>query len=199
MSARSLNKVILIGNLTRDPELRYTPAGTAVCTIGLATNRSWTTQTGETKEETEFHRIVAWNKLAELCAQLLTKGRKVYVEGRLSTHSWIGQDGNQRTTTEIVIEDMILLDSKRPIREEATEVPVPAELSPAATSAASVTAGSPPTASPATASAQTAKPAKKKTSVKSKEETSPPEAKKKEEATEESPGSEDITPEDIPF
>jgi len=199
MSARSLNKVILIGNLTRDPELRYTPAGTAVCTIGLATNRSWTTQTGETKEETEFHRIVAWNKLAELCAQLLTKGRKVYVEGRLSTHSWTGQDGNQRTTTEIVIEDMILLDSKRPIREEATEVPVPAELSPAATSAASVTAGSPPTASPATASAQTAKPAKKKTSVKSKEETSPPEAKKKEEATEESPGSEDITPEDIPF
>ncbi len=123
MSARSLNKVILIGNLTRDPELRYTPAGTAVCTMGLATNRSWTTQTGETKEETEFHRIVAWNKLAELCAQLLTKGRKVYVEGRLSTHSWTGQDGNQRTTTEIVIEDMILLDSKKSAKEEVVAVP----------------------------------------------------------------------------
>lgn len=117
MSSRSLNKVTLIGNLTRDPELRYTPAGTAVCTFGLATNRSWTTQTGETKEETEFHRIVAWNKLGELCAQLLTKGRKTYVEGRLSTHSWTAQDGTQRTTTEVVIEDMIILDSKRPLRE----------------------------------------------------------------------------------
>lgn len=118
MSARSLNKVILIGNLTRDPELRYTPAGTAVCTFGLATNRTWTTQSGETKEETEFHRVVAWNKLGELCAQLLTKGRKVYVEGRLATHSWTGQDGRERTTTEIVIEDMILLDSKRTVVAE---------------------------------------------------------------------------------
>lgn len=113
MSSRSLNKVILIGNLTRDPELRYTPAGTAVCTFGLATNRAWTTQTGETKEETEFHRIVAWNKLGELCAQLLAKGRKTYVEGRLTTRSWTAADGTQRTSTEIVIEDMIILDSKR--------------------------------------------------------------------------------------
>lgn len=113
MSARSLNKVILIGNLTRDPELRYTPQGTAVCTFGLATNRAWTTQTGDTKEETEFHRIVAWNKLGELCAQLLQKGRKVYVEGRLSSHSWTGQDGQQRTTVEVVIEDMIVLDSRK--------------------------------------------------------------------------------------
>ena len=121
MSVRSLNKVILIGNLTRDPELRYTPSGTAVCTFGVATNRSWTTQTGETKEETEFHRIVAWNKLAELCAQLLTKGRKVYVEGRLTTRTWVGQDGQSRTTVEIVIEDMIILDSKRPVREGDAE------------------------------------------------------------------------------
>ncbi len=113
MSARSLNKVILIGNLTRDPELRYTPNGTAVCTFGLATNRGWTTESGEKKEETEFHRVVSWNKLAELCNQLLAKGRKVYVEGRLQTRSWQGQDGQQRTTTEIVIEDMIILDSKR--------------------------------------------------------------------------------------
>src|SRR3989338_3952578 len=118
MSVRSLNKVILIGNLTRDPELRYTPAGTAVCTFGVATNRSWTTQTGETKEETEFHRIVAWNKLGELCSQLLVKGRKVYVEGRLTTHSWTAQDGTQRTSTEIVIEDMIILDSKKNYKEE---------------------------------------------------------------------------------
>lgn len=106
---------MLIGNLTRDPELRYTPAGTAVCTIGLATNRYWTTEAGEKKEEVEFHRVVSWNKLAELCSQLLTKGRKIYVEGRLRTNSWQTADGAQRTTTEVVIEDMILLDSKRPI------------------------------------------------------------------------------------
>lgn len=111
--ARSLNRVELIGNLTRDPELRYTPQGTAVCSFGLATNRSWTTDSGEKKDEVEFHKIVAWNKLAELCSQLLTKGRKVFVEGRLSTRSWTGQDGANRTTTEIVINDMLILDSRR--------------------------------------------------------------------------------------
>lgn len=111
--ARSLNKVQLIGNLTRDPELRYTPQGTAVCTFGLATNRSWVTDGGEKKEDTEFHRIVAWNKLAELCSQLLSKGRKVYIEGRLSTRNWTGQDGTQKYITEIVTSDMLLLDSKK--------------------------------------------------------------------------------------
>lgn len=110
--ARSLNKVELIGNLTRDPELKYTPSGAAVCTFGLATNRQWTTDSGEKKEDAEFHRIVAWNKLGELCSQLLTKGRKIYVEGRLQTRKWQGQDGVERTTTEIVINDMIILDSK---------------------------------------------------------------------------------------
>lgn len=110
--ARSLNRVQLIGNLTRDPELRYTPNGTAVCSFSIATNRTWKTEAGEKREETEFHRIVAWNKLAELCSQFLTKGRKVYVEGRMTTRSWTGQDGNQRTTTEIVIQDMILLDRR---------------------------------------------------------------------------------------
>ena len=120
MAVRSLNKVQLIGNLTRDPELRYTPQGTAVCSVGLATNRSWTTDTGEKREETEFHRIVAWNKLAELCSQLLTKGRKVYVEGRLSTRTWTGQDGNQRTTTEIIIDDMIILDSRRDVGDQTS-------------------------------------------------------------------------------
>lgn len=127
MAARSLNKVTLIGNLTRDPELRYTPQGTAVCSFGMATNRSWTTDTGEKREETEFHRIVSWNKLAELCSQLLTKGRKVYVEGRLSTRTWTGQDGQQRTTTEIVIDDMILLDSKRPVESAPPLDVVPKE------------------------------------------------------------------------
>jgi len=112
--ARSLNRVQLIGNLTRDPELRYTPNGTAVCSFGLATNRSWKTDAGEKHDEAEFHNIVSWNKLAELCSQFLVKGRKVYVEGRLATRSWTGQDGAQRNRTEIVISDMILLDSRRP-------------------------------------------------------------------------------------
>lgn len=113
MSVRSLNKVQLIGNLTRDPELRYTPQGTAVCNFGLATNREWTDQEGQKQEEADFHRIVAWNKLAELCSQLLFKGRKVYVEGRLQTRSWKGQDEQERQTTEVVIDNMIILDSKR--------------------------------------------------------------------------------------
>ncbi len=111
--ARSLNKVTLIGNLTRDPEMRYTPSGSAVCTFGIATNRQWVTESGEKKEDAEFHRVVAWNKLAEICSQLLTKGRKVYVEGRLQTRSWTGQDNQQRQTTEVVITDMILLDSRQ--------------------------------------------------------------------------------------
>lgn len=111
--ARSLNRVQLIGNLTRDPELRYTPNGNAVCTFGLATNRTWTTDSGEKREEVDFHRIVAWNKLAELCSQFLTKGRKVYVEGRLSTRNWTAQDGSQKSTTEVVIDDMILLDNRQ--------------------------------------------------------------------------------------
>ena len=114
MSARSLNKVMLIGNLTRDPELRYTPSGTAVCSFRLATNRSWTPADGsERKEETEFHRIVSWNKLAELCSQLLTKGRKVYIEGRLQTRSWETPEGDKRFATEVVAEDMVVLDSRR--------------------------------------------------------------------------------------
>ncbi len=110
--ARSLNRVQLIGNLTRDPELRYTPNGAAVCSFSIATNRSWTTDTGEKREEVDFHRIVAWNKLAEICSQFLVKGKKTYVEGRLSTRNWTGQDGTQKTTTEVVIDDMILLDGK---------------------------------------------------------------------------------------
>lgn len=114
MSSRSLNKVMLIGNLTRDPEMRYTPNGAGVCSFGLATNRSWSSgEGGERREETEFHRIVAWNKLAELCAQLLTKGRKVYIEGRLQTRNWEGPEGEKRNATEIVAEDMVLLDSRR--------------------------------------------------------------------------------------
>ena len=120
--ARSLNRAQLIGNLTRDPELRYTPSGAAVCSFSIATNRSWTTDSGEKKDDTEFHRIVAWNKLAELCSQFLKKGSKAFVEGRLSTRSWNAQDGSQRSATEIIISDMIVLDGRRSTVEEPEEV-----------------------------------------------------------------------------
>lgn len=145
MSSRSLNKVQLIGNLTRDPELRYTPQGTPVCTIGLATNRSWVDQAGQRQEETEFHRLVAWSKLAELCGQLLFKGRKIYVEGRLQTRKWQSQDGQERYTTEVIISDMIILDSRRREGEAdmdmGGEVETPVEeLTPEVTDVADMTA-----------------------------------------------------------
>ncbi len=112
MAVRSLNKVMLIGNLTRDPNLRYTPKGTAVCSFGLATNRSWTpADGGEKQERVEFHNVVSWAKLAEICGQLLHKGDKVYLEGRLQTREWKGDDDQSKRTTEIVIDNMILLRS----------------------------------------------------------------------------------------
>ena len=118
---RSVNKVMLIGNLTRDIELRHTKEGTAVASFGLATNRNWTQETGEKREETDFHRIVAWGKLAELCEKYLKKGRKVYVEGRLHSHSWTDNTGVQKAVTEINISDMVMLDSK-PQEQEKEEL-----------------------------------------------------------------------------
>jgi single-strand DNA-binding protein len=112
MAARSLNKVFLIGNLTRDPEMRYTNSGTPVVTFGMATNKSWKDSDGETKELAEFHNLVAWNKMAEICQQLLAKGMKVFIEGSLNTRSWEGDDGVTRYKTEIRVDEMILLDSK---------------------------------------------------------------------------------------
>ena len=109
--ARSVNKVILIGNLTRDPELRYTPQGHAVCTFGIATNREWVTN-GEKQESADFHNIVAWNKLGELCSQLLKKGTKAFLEGRIQTRSRDGDDGVKRYKTEIVINEMLILTPK---------------------------------------------------------------------------------------
>lgn len=113
MSVRSLNKVMLIGNLTRDPNLRYTPAGAAVASFGIATNRSWTpADGGEKQERVDFHNIVSWSKLAEICGQLLHKGDKVYVEGRLQTRDWKTESGETRRVTEIVIDNMMLLTSR---------------------------------------------------------------------------------------
>lgn len=117
MSARSLNKVMLIGNLTRDPELRQTPSGATVCTFGLATNSVWKTADGVVEESTEFHNIVCWNKLAEICNQLLRKGMKVYVEGELRTRTWEDETGIKKWKTEIKIADMILLDNKGKLSE----------------------------------------------------------------------------------
>ena len=117
MASRSLNRVELIGNLTRDPELKYTPTGTAVCTFGVATNRYWTTADGQTKEETQYHRIVAWQKLAELCGKLLNKGKKIYVVGRLTYRTFTGKDNVQRTITEIVLDDFIIFgDGKKMVK-----------------------------------------------------------------------------------
>ena len=130
MASRSWNRVELIGNLTRDPELRYTPNGAAVCTFGMATNRTYVSE-GERKEEADFHRLVAWNKLAELCNQLLKKGNRVFVSGRLQTRSWEGQDGQTRNVTEIVIEDMILLTPK--VNGEQVSVPEDLDIEPVKT------------------------------------------------------------------
>lgn len=129
MASRSINKVTLLGNLTRDPELKYTPSGAPVCTFGVATNRSWTTAEGQTKEETQYHRVTAWHKLAELCGKLLTKGRKVYLEGRLTYRNYVGKDGVQRNITEIILDDFIVFsDGKRVATgEQSTPSATPAE------------------------------------------------------------------------
>lgn len=112
MASRSWNRVELIGNLTRDPEMRYTPSGAAVVTFSVATNRSYVAD-GERKEEVDFHRCVAWNKLAEICNQFLKKGTKVFVSGRLQNRQWEDQQSGQtRYMTEIVLEDMIILSSR---------------------------------------------------------------------------------------
>src|SRR3989338_5997394 len=106
----SLNRAMLLGNVTRDPEVRQTTSGQTVCSFGVATNRAWTDASCAKQEQAEFHNIVAWGKLAEICRQYMTKGRKVYVEGRLQTRDWQGQDGVKRFRTEIVADNVILLD-----------------------------------------------------------------------------------------
>jgi single-strand DNA-binding protein len=112
VAGRGVNKVILIGNLGGDPELRTTPSGTSVATFTLATNESWTGKDGVKQEKTEWHRIVAWGKLAEICGQYLSKGRQVYIEGRLTTRSWEDKQGVQRKTTEVIARDMQMLGGR---------------------------------------------------------------------------------------
>lgn len=108
----SLNRAMVIGNLTRDPELRYTPNGQAVASFSIATNRRWKDKNGDMQDETQYHEVVAWGKLGEIAQQLFTKGKKAYVEGRLQTRNWDGPDGTKRNRTEIVAENLIALSAK---------------------------------------------------------------------------------------
>ncbi len=113
MASRGVNKVILVGNLGKDPEVRYSPNGSAVTNITVATSETWKDKnTGEQKEKTEWHRVVFFNRLAEIAGEYLKKGSKVYIEGRLQTRKWQDQNGNDRYTTEIVANEMQMLDSR---------------------------------------------------------------------------------------
>ncbi len=124
----SLNKVMLIGNLGRDPEIRFTPDGSPVATFSIATGEVWTDKNGTRQERTEWHNIVAWNRLADLAKRYLTKGRQVYVEGRIRTREWDDKEGNKRRTTEIIASQMVLLGSK-PQGVEAAPMPQPIQRS----------------------------------------------------------------------
>jgi single-strand DNA-binding protein len=121
MAQRSLNKVMLLGNLGRDPEVRYTASGKAVATFTVATSFTWRDQDGADQEKTEWHRIVAWGRLGEICGEYLSKGQKVYIEGRIQTRDWEDQDGNKRTTVEIVANDMIMLGGSGASQERGVE------------------------------------------------------------------------------
>ncbi|UCD85059.1 MAG: single-stranded DNA-binding protein [Deltaproteobacteria bacterium] len=124
MAARGVNKVILIGHLGRDPEVRYTSSGQAVANFTIATNETWKNKDGNQEELTEWHRIVAWGKLGEICGEYLSKGKQVYIEGTLRTRSWQDRDGNKRQTTEIHARNLQMLG-------RATDMPeVPDDFSP---------------------------------------------------------------------
>lgn len=107
-----LNKAMIIGNLTRDPEVRTTPNGQSVANFSIATNRYWTDPSGNKQSAVEYHNVVVWSKLADICGQYLFKGKKVYIEGRLQTRDWEGQDGVKRNRTEIVADNMIMLSGR---------------------------------------------------------------------------------------
>ncbi len=126
---RSVNKVILVGNLTRDPEFKQTTGGQSIVTFGIATNREWITGDNEKKSLAEYHNIAAWGTLAEICAKYLKKGKLVYIEGYLKTRSWDSPEGNKIFRTEIVASDMIMLDKKQQDDDDTPDFPenTPAE------------------------------------------------------------------------
>ncbi len=119
--ARGLNKVLIIGKVGRDPEMRYTPSGRPVTTFSVGTGRTWTTADGERRTETEWFNVVAWSSLAEICKQYLTKDRLVYIEGRLQTRHWEDQEGNKHSATEIVASEMIVLEERRESSQTTSE------------------------------------------------------------------------------
>ena len=119
----SLNKVILIGNLGKDPEMKYVPSGDPVCNFSIATSESWTDKSGTKQERTEWHNIVVWRKLAEICQRYLTKGSKVYIEGRIQSREYDAKDGSKRRVTEIVANQMVMLGSRQ--KEAADTEPEP--------------------------------------------------------------------------
>ena len=119
--SRGLNKILIIGRLGRDPEMRYTPSGRPVTSFSVATSRSWNTSEGEKRVETEWFNIVAWGSLAEICKQHLTKNQQVYIEGRLQTRQWEDNEGNKHNSTEIVANEMIMLGDRRETNQSAEE------------------------------------------------------------------------------
>ncbi len=130
---RGINKVILIGNLGRDPELRFTQGGTAVANLSIATSETWNSKEGQKQERTEWHRVVLWDKLAEIAKEYLSKGRQVYLEGRLQTRVWKDNDGNKRYTTEIRGDQLVMLGGKGEQPQAQTNISPPtteAELEP---------------------------------------------------------------------
>jgi single stranded DNA-binding protein (ssb) len=147
----SVNKVILVGNLGRDPEVRYSPDGAAICNVSIATTSQWKDKaTGERREETEWHRVVFYNRLAEIAGEYLRKGRSVYVEGRLKTRKWQDKDGIERYTTEIIADQMQMLggradaegggygDAPAPRQQAARPAPAPRPAAPAASGGANL-------------------------------------------------------------
>jgi single-strand DNA-binding protein len=130
---RSINKVVIIGNVTRDPQIKTTPNGQTMATFGIATNRDWVTKDGQDHSSAEFHDVVAWSRLADLCSQHLKKGKLVYVEGYLKTRSWEDESGTKKFRTEVVIHDMIMLDRRsaaEPFTSKEGEQPYQSEVIP---------------------------------------------------------------------
>jgi single-strand DNA-binding protein len=125
--SRGLNKVLIIGHLGRDPEMRYTPSGRPVTTYTVATSRTWNTSDGERHSETEWFNVVAWGNLAEICKQYLTKGQQVYIEGRLQTRYWEDKEGNKHSSTEIVANEMIMLGDRRDSNQASSELSIEEE------------------------------------------------------------------------
>jgi single-strand DNA-binding protein len=124
---RGLNKVMIIGRVGRDPEMRYTPSGRPVTTFSIGTSRTWNTSEGERRNETEWFNVVSWSNLAEICKQYLIKDRLVYIEGRLQTRHWDDQEGQKHSATEIVATEMIMLDDRRDSSQTITDLDVDSE------------------------------------------------------------------------